>query len=90
MFHNVTLLCCPRHGAGVHVHRRFEMETMFALYIMLGGLILTMPATVGTILFWGTPMVIPVLAGLGFSISPFVVAAFFHRRFAELARDAGH
>lgn len=63
---------------------------MYALYVLLGGLVLTLPAVVGTIVFWGTPMLAPVLTALCFAYTPFVTAAIFHRQLREMLSDGGH
>lgn len=63
---------------------------MFALYILLAGLILSLPAVVGTVLNWGTPLATPFLVGFTFAYTPFVAAAFLHRQIRALMSEGEH
>ncbi|HWV58557.1 MAG TPA: hypothetical protein VNZ57_13970 [Longimicrobiales bacterium] len=63
---------------------------MTAVYILLAGLILTLPAAVCSLLYWGTPLAAPLLVGFSFAYAPFVAAACLHRQIREMTADAGH
>ena len=63
---------------------------MFAVYILIAGLILTLPAAACTVLFWGTPVMAPLLVGFSFAYAPFVAAACLHKQIRQMTSDAGH